>query len=143
MGTDSGGLVKQLGPRAAGLRPRSLPDKDRSNNVVSHGTSRGVPFYRLRCCGRPDYGTNRNLCVPSRKLPWHTGHIPSCQAQAKGSASPGKRRPLLKDSSAAGTGAGDQLEVQLYKPPECGTAHHHLHSARPVLPQLTSRSGPQ
>lgn len=99
--------------------------------------------------GRPvmeQTNRHRSAC-PAGSLPWHTGQMPSCQARGKGSASPGKCRPLLKDSSAAGTGAGDHLKFQLHKPPECGTfictARHHLRSARPALPQLASRSGPQ
>lgn len=35
------------------------------------------------------------------------------------------------------------VKFQLHKPPECGTSRHHLRSARPALPQLASRSGPQ
>lgn len=63
--------------------------------------------------GRPvmeQTNRHRSAC-PAGSLPWHTGQMPSCQARGKGSASPGKCRPLLKDSSAAGTGAGDQCEV--------------------------------
>lgn len=136
--------LSSLGPEQLASDP-GASQIDRSNTVVSRGTGRGVPFYQLQCRGRPvmeQTNRHRSAC-PAGSLPWHTGQMPSCQARGKGSASPGKCRPLLKDSSAAGTGAGDHLKFQLHKPPECGTSRHHLHSARPALPQLASRSGPQ